>query len=408
MLTIQECRKINRIGNLNPSPIALGFLNYLCWFIYSIMLQDIYLIISSSGIFFGLFAVVSVLILLGFEQRLEETLIPERILYAAICFWTVMGFLMSGFVSKDLSTLIVGTTASILAIFSDGINILKIPTVIRTKDSSYLHAPSLLIGNTASFSWFIYGISLGDVFVFIPAGVNFTVNSFFLLLILMYPTPKGEERQWTEAEKLVISRDLDDENEEAGLDDSMNGSIGSHSIAGTVDSSRSLRSDNNRMLNIPQYSRNRSETMTSMSSIESNSSMFFKEGAGVLRRRSRANSETDESRSTEGGQIRSLRARSGSLTQPGEDSLNPAALEMDIFVTTVRNLFVGVVGDVSLNETAAENNVEDSNKVDKVEKDVEMVGGEQDFVPLTLPWTTITEGVQVPDLIYYDESSMKE
>ena len=338
LFALLECRKVGMLGNLNPTPIVLGCMSTFGWFIYGVMASDVYLIVSQIGLFFGFFGLVTVFYLLGVEHRIAEIRIQEYIVYFIVNFWALAGLYMGIWGNAETNSAIIGYACMIFALSYHGAPVTKIPFVIKTKDASCMHRPTLIINNLNNLCWIIYGLAIDDYVVWAPSCATFVSNSIFLALTVIYPVAKGEERVWTHSSRALVPvmgiPRVADADEEALLLESMNEndfdtetsqhtslpSQPSRSRSGTFQSVQSMHSDSvnppfaaignfNDLSFLPasyvlatDHPRQRSGTVTSMRSNATStsnavgmSSPYFQPAAARIRSNSNYSSSTNAS-----------------------------------------------------------------------------------------------------------------
>lgn len=88
--------------------------------------------------------------------------------------------------SNDVE-MIIGTAANINLLFFFGSPLSVIYSVIRLRDSSSIHLQTMMMNSGCSTFWCIYGISLGDPYIFLPNGCGVIFGAMQMLLLLKFP-----------------------------------------------------------------------------------------------------------------------------------------------------------------------------------------------------------------------------
>lgn len=219
VLVVQECRKVKKIGNLNPIPIIMSFNVTLSWLIYGVLLDDLYIIIADIMILAGLQSSVTVFYLLGFEHRLDELLIPEILLYSHANLWAVVAlWICMSTDNLDYVKEVVGMLVLVVTVLSHTLPIYKIPFVIRNKDSSSIYAPQYIIQAASCILWFVYGLGISAVGVWASSLFGLLMCCFFLMIKYIYhpieeasdgkgqPSPSFSRlRVWTNSNKGIFN-----------------------------------------------------------------------------------------------------------------------------------------------------------------------------------------------------------
>jgi len=65
-------------------PMAVGYANVLGWFLYGVLLRDLYLCLSCLGIIFSLYGILSAFTLIG---DIRETHATENIMLGGTLYW---------------------------------------------------------------------------------------------------------------------------------------------------------------------------------------------------------------------------------------------------------------------------------------------------------------------------------
>jgi solute carrier family 50 (sugar transporter) len=190
ILTVLECRKKQDLGSLNPIPIAVNFINSLAWIIYGCMLRNPYLIASvTGGSLSSLFSLSTAFYLLGKHNHLQTMEAVERILFGGLLLWILVAFLLGtvAAANETLSLTIVGFIACIVTICYYYSPLSTIRMVIRTRNSSSLHYPMLIMNFIGSSIWTLYGLfAIYDPFLFIPCGLGVFFTSILLITKVYY------------------------------------------------------------------------------------------------------------------------------------------------------------------------------------------------------------------------------
>jgi solute carrier family 50 protein (sugar transporter) len=162
--------------------------------VYAIMTQDYYLFLANfPGFVLGLFYSISSLVLLSQEKstsdatvyfRLESMLVFGSAYYGLIAMY--VGITMDKS-DEEFGKSIFAWSGIICAITYYAAPCTAVADIIRTQNSSSLHAPMILANAANASLWLIYGyFALDDAYVYGPnlVGVSFAI--FQLVLIGMY------------------------------------------------------------------------------------------------------------------------------------------------------------------------------------------------------------------------------
>lgn len=191
ILTLLECRQRQDLGHLNPIPITINFINSIAWIIYGCMLQNPYLIASvTCGSLTSLYSLTTSFYLLGKHQHYQTMKSMENLLLLSLILWIVIAFLFgtsAAVIDHQMAITILGFIACLINICYYYSPLSTIRMVIRTKNSSSLHFPMLVMNFIGSSIWTIYGLyAIYDPFLFVPCGLGVFFTSILLFAKVYY------------------------------------------------------------------------------------------------------------------------------------------------------------------------------------------------------------------------------
>jgi solute carrier family 50 protein (sugar transporter) len=197
-----ECIANGSLGALNPVPWAIMTGNCFGWVVYAYMKQDPYLLASNlPGFLISLWLNVGAAKLQYLEQTKSSddnssTLLgpQERLFSKVILIWSGIiiwvGFIMSSTVYSPAE--VVGILVNLNLIFYYAAPLQLFVRVVRTKSSSSIHVPSVLMNIVNTSFWIAYGIAKKDLIIIIPNGLGFLLSAAQGMVCLVYPRTTGE------------------------------------------------------------------------------------------------------------------------------------------------------------------------------------------------------------------------
>ena len=213
-----DARKKKDLGELNPFPFALIMNSQLGWTIYGAVQADIY-IFFSSAIPFVLGAVLCMTAIHVLERGVQHEkrekvmrLRLEYVMFASVTYWLTVVFVISIVLkSADKSTaaLIVGISSDISSLLYYGAPLATVADVIRTKDSSSLFVPAIVISAINCILWFFYGLlGVHSALIYVPNVIGIILCVGELIVRGIYPAPKKsfEEKLAEETVEEVATR----------------------------------------------------------------------------------------------------------------------------------------------------------------------------------------------------------
>ena len=192
-------RKHKKLGTTSPYPFAILTICQLGWTAYAYMARDYFIFFSSAaGVVTGMLSCFTAIHLLERPHHShveeDERLWVENILLIGFSYWISILFVASIILipSSATSLKMIGGSAAGCSILYYGVPLTSMRDIIHTKDASRLYLPTILINLANSSLWFIYGLALGDVAVYLPNTIGATLTTVQLVLYFMYPSqPKA-------------------------------------------------------------------------------------------------------------------------------------------------------------------------------------------------------------------------
>ena len=171
--------------SLNPIPLTIMAISSLCWLVYGLSIQDPYVTLSNvPGCIVSIWYVVTILPLLQ-GDRLKQT---QRlvVLLSAITINLWMWLSLTKKSMMQISSLL-GMYASFLFVLLSGSPLSTIKTVVRTKNSKSILTPLTMAQVVNTALWSLYGLAIGDKFVWGPNSVGLGFGLVQLMLKIMFP-----------------------------------------------------------------------------------------------------------------------------------------------------------------------------------------------------------------------------
>jgi uncharacterized protein with PQ loop repeat len=173
-----EARRLQSIGDINPTPVAITFVVCVLYVIYGVMLKNTYFVLSA---YFGLpvcmFACLTTLQLLGLHNRRNAAALVERILIVAFTVISTIGLLYtSDVLSFALARNIIGRMLMVSVLTYYLAPLAGTLHMIRKQDASTLYYPTIIASLMATATWTVYGVSFGDPNLYVPSLGGFTLS----------------------------------------------------------------------------------------------------------------------------------------------------------------------------------------------------------------------------------------
>lgn len=183
--SVKNAQTNNAVDELNPIPLSMMAVSSLCWLMYGLSIQDPYVTLANvPGCIASIWYVVTILPLLkdGILQQSQGLIVLLSALTINLWTWLSLTKKSLGQISSTL-----GIYASLLFILLSGSPLSTIKTVLSTKSSKSILTPLTLAQVMNTALWSVYGLAIGDMFVYGPNGVGLVFGLVQLLLKILFP-----------------------------------------------------------------------------------------------------------------------------------------------------------------------------------------------------------------------------
>mmetsp|Transcript_19131 Transcript_19131/g.31303 ORF Transcript_19131/g.31303 Transcript_19131/m.31303 type:complete len:245 (+) Transcript_19131:105-839(+) len=193
MLEVLRIRKGKALGDLNPLPYPLIVSNCIAWVLYSFIVKDWFVFTGNfTGFLLGVFYTVSC--------RSSPSLNAKTAKIFDILYIGFQGFVLAGggvaLISLKDQPSVAQTVMGVICIFvlvcfySAPLSTLW--HVIRTRNSASLHSGLAITSCVNGSLWTIYGMVMGDIYIWGPNIVGAVFSAFQLFLILILPRARTD------------------------------------------------------------------------------------------------------------------------------------------------------------------------------------------------------------------------
>ena len=213
-----DARKKKDLGDLNPFPFALIMNSQLGWTIYGAVQSDVYIFFSSAPPFvLGAVLCMTAIHVLerGVQHEKREKLMRlrlEYVMFASVTFWLTAIFVISIVLKnadRATAAMIVGISSDISSLLYYGAPLATVAEVIRTKDSSSLFVPAIVISAINCILWFFYGLlGVQSALIYVPNIIGILLCVGELIVRGIYPAKSKsfEEKLAEETVEEVATR----------------------------------------------------------------------------------------------------------------------------------------------------------------------------------------------------------
>jgi solute carrier family 50 protein (sugar transporter) len=194
---IMKARHNRHLGNINPLPFAITFVNNLGWVIYGSMLSNYYIFSSCIfGVLFGLFYTITCLTIMAKEAVEDEFTFKygliEGLLLFGLFFWGILGIIQTSLFQNfpdpnSESTKLIGYLCCFFNICYYGAPLSTMLDVIKKKDASSLYLPAIFVNSLNATLWLSYGaFGVHSPVVWVPSFIGLVLSLGQVVLAFLY------------------------------------------------------------------------------------------------------------------------------------------------------------------------------------------------------------------------------
>ena len=167
---VLDARAAGALGNLNPVPWAMILANCVAWLHYGYLKANPFIFFSNAlGTLLGLFYTMTGVALGDAAQRARMESIALGFTAVHVAASYVSSLHPASRRSKEL---LAGYVANAVVVLYYAAPLSTMASVVETRDGSSIHGPLVAINGANGALWLIYGLTIGDPFVWVPNGVG--------------------------------------------------------------------------------------------------------------------------------------------------------------------------------------------------------------------------------------------
>jgi len=234
---LREALHRGTIGSLSPIPWAWMTGNCLGWCTYGYYTQDPFVLASNlPGLILSIWLNIGAAKLQylerweGYQKREREsttghlegqpldlqsliTAPQERLLLRILIGWAFV-IVYVGWLNPLLSPRsIVGMVVNLNLVVFYGAPLTTIRAVLRDKLSDSIHIPTMVLTNSNTIFWLVYGVARLDPVIFVPNGLGLLLGIAMMVLCIVYPRSNVLNDENSSEQNLL--EDNDESNEHA-------------------------------------------------------------------------------------------------------------------------------------------------------------------------------------------------
>lgn len=121
------------------------------------------------------------------DLQLLVTVSQERLLLRILIAWCIVIVYVGWFDPLLSPRSIIGVVVNLNLVVFYAAPLSQIQTVLRQKCCDSIHVPTMVLTNTNTIFWFIYGVARGDPVIFAPNALGLILGIMMIILCLVYP-----------------------------------------------------------------------------------------------------------------------------------------------------------------------------------------------------------------------------
>ena len=210
---VYRAQKLGSIGSLNPLPVALMVVSTTAWMCYALAVPNGFIVASNlPGAIAAVAFVAITLPLIPREMAYARTQVQMVLVLGAsatLLLWTTLIFLELG---HDARCFWLGAYGSAICVLLFASPLSTMREVLATSNAVSIYAPLTFAQVTNCAMWTIYGLGIGDIWVWGPNSTGLMLGLVQLGLKLVFPSgPRKAEEQRMFFKEATSDRGSDDD-----------------------------------------------------------------------------------------------------------------------------------------------------------------------------------------------------
>lgn len=181
---VLDARAAGALGDLNPVPWAMILANCVAWLHYGFLQGNPYIFWSNAlGSLLGLFYTMTGMALGDAAQRqqMENIALGFSAVHVLASYFSALKLK-----SAHAKQLLAGYIANAIVILYYAAPLSTMAAVLESKSASSIHGPLVAVNGANGALWLVYGLTIGDPFVWVPNGTGSLLAGLQLALKAFY------------------------------------------------------------------------------------------------------------------------------------------------------------------------------------------------------------------------------
>ena len=180
----------NGLGEVNPIPYSTIFGNCVGGCIYAVVHQNQWVWWSNfPGVLIGFHLCCESVMICG--QTDKDISVRNNLLRNLnfwVAFWLLTGWALAYVCTPAISANVIGFVSSAVCVTLYASPLTTVFKVLREWDASSIYMPMCLIATTCTLLWTVYGLAIGDGFVWGPNLAGLCLSMIQLMLVTLLPS----------------------------------------------------------------------------------------------------------------------------------------------------------------------------------------------------------------------------
>ena len=186
---VRAASRTGHLGQLNVLPQALMVVSTQAWMAYALAVPNPFIVASNlPGAIAALAFVTTTLPLIPRESADERHTVQAVLVLGATLMLLIWSYLVFSAVDHDQRCFILGAYGSVICVILFASPLSTVREVFATANSASIYAPLTAAQCANCLMWTVYGLAIGDVWVYGPNGTGLALGSVQLILKLLYPS----------------------------------------------------------------------------------------------------------------------------------------------------------------------------------------------------------------------------
>lgn len=169
---------------VNPDVFPILFGNGIGWVIYSGCTRNVFIFAANfTNVMAGMFYVLSGYVLTPSEDTRRRL---ELFTLTFLGLWTALGFASTQITDEVFRNNMIGSTANIIVLLLFASPLSTIAKIMRLRNAASINKPFATAQVLNCLLWFVYGLVVADIYVWVPNALGLALGMVQMLLLLVY------------------------------------------------------------------------------------------------------------------------------------------------------------------------------------------------------------------------------